>query len=56
MSKDPVCGMQVHEKKAAAHVEWAGRIYFFCSLACKARFLENPRQYLKPGENSPENR
>lgn len=42
--KDPVCGMTVTEQSAHRH-EHAGRMYFFCSAGCKARFAENPAQF-----------
>jgi YHS domain-containing protein/glycosyltransferase involved in cell wall biosynthesis len=43
--RDPVCGMQVVE--AAAHAEHEGRRYAFCSTACRHRFLEDPKRYLR---------
>lgn len=42
---DPVCGMQVDEKQAAAQSEHQGRTYYFCSPVCKERFEQNPEQY-----------
>jgi Cu+-exporting ATPase len=43
--KDPVCGMQVDEKKAAATAQYKGRTYYFCSTACKTKFDKNPEQF-----------
>ena len=43
--KDPVCGMQVDDKNAAARSEHEGETYYFCSEGCKKRFDENPEQY-----------
>ena len=45
MTKDPVCGMSVDEKKAAATVEHGGRTYYFCSPHCKATFEKAPEKY-----------
>ena len=44
MMKDPVCGMQVDEKKSPTSVS-EGKNYAFCSQACKDKFDANPRQY-----------
>ena len=49
MAKDPVCGMEVDEKKAAATSEHEGKTYYFCALGCKKAFDENPEKYLKGG-------
>ncbi len=46
MAKDPVCGMQASEKKAAAKTAYAGKTYCFCSSVCKTRFDKNPERYL----------
>ncbi len=45
MAKDPVCGMQVDEAKAAATAEYQGRTYYFCSAACKATFERAPEKF-----------
>ena len=45
MAKDPVCGMQVDENRAAGKSEYEGRMYYFCSASCKAKFEQNPKQY-----------
>ena len=37
-NEDPVCGMTVDEKTAAATANHQGQTYFFCSTACKATF------------------
>jgi YHS domain-containing protein len=47
MSKDPVCGMDVDEKKAAATAAYEGQIYYFCAAACKRAFEKNPEKYLE---------
>jgi len=46
MAKDPVCGMDVDEEKAAAKVEHKGTTYYFCSESCRDKFKQNPDQYL----------
>jgi uncharacterized membrane protein YraQ (UPF0718 family)/YHS domain-containing protein len=42
---DPVCGMQVQTANAAARVEYAGEMSFFCSDRCRARFEREPQRY-----------
>ena len=46
MALDPVCKMQVDEKKAAATSEYKGEKYYFCSVGCKKAFDEKPEKYL----------
>ncbi|MDO8750615.1 MAG: YHS domain-containing protein [Dehalococcoidia bacterium] len=45
--KDPVCGMGVDPKKAAASQEHMGKTYYFCSPGCKASFAKEPEKYVK---------
>jgi len=45
---DPVCGMTVDPQKAAASVEHAGTMYFFCSRSCATKFQADPAKYLSP--------
>jgi Cu+-exporting ATPase len=47
MEKDPVCGMQVDPKSAAAQAQHGGKTYYFCAMACKTKFEKNPGQYTK---------
>ena len=47
MEKDPVCGMQVDPKSAAAQAQHKGKTYYFCSAGCKAKFEKNPGQYAR---------
>lgn len=49
MAKDPVCGMQVDEKKAAATTVHQGTTYYFCAPGCKAAFEKDPEKYLGKG-------
>ncbi len=46
MAKDPVCNMDVDEKKAAATSEYKGKKYHFCAKGCKIAFDKNPEKYL----------
>ena len=46
MAKDPVCGMMVDEKKAAATAAYKGTTYYFCAKSCKERFEKSPEQFL----------
>jgi len=41
--KDPICGMDVEEGKNS--VEYKGKKYSFCALACKAKFEQDPEKY-----------
>ncbi len=45
MARDPVCGMQVDEKDAAAKASFGGETYYFCSEDCKGRFEQDPQKY-----------
>ena len=47
MAKDPVCGMEVDEKKAAATSKYKGVTYYLCAPGCKRAFDSNPEKYLK---------
>jgi len=45
VAKDPVCGMEVEEKKAAGKSEYKGQMYYFCSPGCKRAFDKEPQKY-----------
>jgi YHS domain-containing protein len=47
MAVDPVCGMEVDEKKAAATYEYKGKTYYFCAVGCKDKFVKTPEKFLK---------
>lgn len=49
MAKDPVCNMNVDEKKAAK-AKYKGKTYYFCSPTCEWAFKHNPKQFLS-GKN-----
>lgn len=40
MPKDPICGMEIDEKKAKFKIEKGGKKYFFCSKNCHDQFNE----------------
>ena len=46
MAVDPVCKMNVDEKKAAATYEYKRKTYYFCAVGCKQAFAKNPEKYL----------
>lgn len=45
MAKDPVCGMNVDEKKAVRTAVHEGKTYYFCSAGCQATFEKVPAKY-----------
>ena len=45
MVTDPVCKMQIDEKKAAGQSEYQGKTYYFCASGCKKKFDEHPEKY-----------
>ncbi|MBI2933966.1 MAG: YHS domain-containing protein [Chloroflexi bacterium] len=50
MAKDPVCGMDVDEKKPAATSNYQGKTYYFCAKACKIAFDKAPDKYAGKGK------
>ncbi|MBA7516454.1 Potassium-transporting ATPase ATP-binding subunit [subsurface metagenome] len=44
--KDPVCGMEIDPKSAAATAEYQGKTYYFCSAACHEKFKAEPEKYV----------
>ena len=50
MTKDPVCGMEVDEKRATATSKHDGQTYYFCSPQCKKAFDKKPETYAADGE------
>ncbi len=46
MAKDPVCRMEVDEKKAIKS-EYKGKTYYFCHPACQEAFRKEPEKFLK---------
>ena len=46
--KDPVCGMEIDPKDAAAKEERDGHAFYFGSESCHGEFFANPRRYGHP--------
>ncbi len=46
MTRDPVCGMQIDEKKAEGKIEYEGQTYFFCASGCRQKFAQDPKRYV----------
>lgn len=46
MAKDPVCNMNVDEKKAAAVSVYKGVTYYFCAKACQEKFDRDPDKFV----------
>ena len=45
-TRDPVCGMEVKPRNAAASFAHGGQTYYFCSADCHDRFAREPEKYL----------
>jgi YHS domain-containing protein len=45
MAKDPVCGMTVDGKDAAATAIDGGKIYYLCAAARRDTFVKGPKRY-----------
>jgi Cu+-exporting ATPase len=43
---DPVCGMSVRPKTAAASYEYGGTKYYFCAVGCRDKFAADPERFL----------
>ena len=52
MVKDPVCGMDVDPKTAAAKSDYQGKTYYFCSQGCKKAFDKEPQKYVEKADSS----
>lgn len=46
METDLVCGMQIEKTKATVEVIYKGKTYYLCSMACKDKFVQNPKKYV----------
>src|SRR5438477_5807043 len=47
-ASDPVCGMNVEIATARDKADHEGHTYYFCSLRCRTKFINEPLRYLKP--------
>lgn len=45
MAKDPICGMDVDEKKMPVITQHKGKTYYFCSPGCRDTFTKNPEKF-----------
>jgi Cu+-exporting ATPase len=50
---DPVCGMSVNPRDAAAKAEYHGQTYYFCNPSCHKRFVSDPARYLSESKREP---
>ena len=46
MARDPVCGMEVDPKTAAAQSKYRDQTIYFCAVNCKVKFDQDPAKYL----------
>ena len=44
---DPVCGMAVESKNAAATARYQGNVYYFCSEHCRDAFSKDPQKFVE---------
>ena len=49
MSGDPVCGAQLPKGQSIFSSTYNGQTYYFCSVACRNTFRENPRKFARDG-------
>jgi len=47
MAKDPVCSMEVDEKKTKWKSDYKGKTYYFCAPGCKTSFDKSPQKFIK---------
>ena len=47
---DPVCGMQLRPDAAVDYSTYKGHTYYFCCLADKEAFDNDPEKYVKATE------
>ena len=50
MARDPVCGMDVDEEKAAATSCYKGQTDYFCAKMCQESFDKDPEKYLRKSD------
>lgn len=51
-TKDPVCGMQLNQKRAGSIIH-EGEEHYFGSASCKELFVSDPSRFLRTGEPEP---
>jgi putative ABC transport system ATP-binding protein len=52
MAIDPVCAMAVQPDDNSPHYQHDSTTYWFCSLACRQDFADDPSQYIRRGANA----
>lgn len=52
MKRDPVCNLLVEESVAIPLTE-KGKTFYFCSVSCRDRFLQEGEQKVSPGAKDP---
>jgi len=50
--RDPVCGMEIEERAAAATRNVNGTKYYFCSTRCREEFDANPAAFVGAGDGN----
>jgi len=50
---DPVCDRRIALETVAAHAEFNGWSYFFCSDRCAERFRQNPDAFVERRTSGP---
>jgi P-type Cu+ transporter len=45
--RDPVCGMEIDSKTAAATTTYQGKTFYFCRVECKEQFVRSPERFTK---------
>jgi Cu+-exporting ATPase len=45
MAKDPVCGMNIDEKKTPLTARHEGTTYYFCAPSCRDAFTKHPTKF-----------
>ena len=49
---DPVCGMTVDRRDARHLAEYEGKVYAFCQIGCRTRFIRNPAAWIQSSVSS----
>jgi len=44
---DPICKMKVDPATAQWKLEWAAKMYYFCSPGCERQFSADPSKFVK---------
>ena len=53
MERDPVCGMELRPGQEEASITYQDRTFHFCSVECRKRFEQKPKDYIKASESTP---